>query len=65
MPKREERIIQILINRDGCTREEAEAQVENAKSELFDAMYGTSLNDPEDVLMTELGLEPDYLFDLI
>lgn len=58
-------IIRILMERDNLTYEEAKEMYEDTKSELMDAIDGTSGLDPEEVLMSELGLEMDYIFDLI
>lgn len=63
-PKRN-RVVQILMDRDDLTEAEATRLVEDTRSELEDAMYGTSLTDVEDIIMLNLGLEPDYLFDII
>ena len=60
-----ETIIKILMRRDGVTREEAKEMYLDCKSELMDAIAGTSCLDPEEVLASELGLEPDYIFYFI
>jgi len=59
------RVVDILMRRDGLTREEAEAQFREAKSELYDALDGTSCMDPEEVMYEELGLELDYVGDVL
>ena len=59
------KVIEVLMERDNLTREEALARVEDCRSELYDALDGTSCLDPEEVLMEELGLEMDFIFDLI
>ena len=59
------KIIKILMDRDGLTYEEAKEAYEETKAELMDALEGTSCLTPEEVLLGELGLEMDYLFDLI
>lgn len=59
------RIIKILMERDNMTYEEAEEVYEDTKSELMDAIEGTSCLSPEEVLEGELGLELDYIFDFI
>ena len=63
--KKGENIINLLMKRDGVTRAEATEMYENTRAEFMDALCGTSCLDPEDVLMEELGLEPDYLFEFI
>ena len=60
-----EEIIKILMKRDGVSYEEAEQMYLDCKSELMDAIEGTSCLDPEEVLMGELGLEMDYIFNFI
>ena len=57
-----ETIVKILMRRDGMTRAEAIEAYEETKSEIMDALNGTSVLDPEDVLIGELGLEVDYIF---
>lgn len=58
-------IIRILMERDGLTYEEAKEAYEDCKSEMMDALEGTSCLSPDEVLQDMLGLEPDYIFDLI
>lgn len=59
------RIIKILMERDDLTEIEATKVFENAKSELIDAISGTSILEPEEVMYEELGLEMDYIFDIL
>ena len=60
-----EEIISILMRRDGVSYEEAKEMYLDCKSELMDALDGTSCLDTEDVIMGELGLEMDYIFNFI
>ena len=55
-------IANVLRRRDELTKEQAEAQVEELRSEFF-----RRLENSEDVwdLMDDVGLEPDYLEELI
>lgn len=55
-------IIKIFMERDGLTYGEARDKYMECRSELIDAMNGTSCLSPEDVLLVEAGLELDYLF---
>lgn len=57
-------VINILMERDGITYEEAKEIYEDTRSELMDAIDGTSCLDPEEVLMG-IGLEMDYIFNFI
>lgn len=59
------KVIEILMNRDNLTYDEAKEMYEDTKSELMDAIDGTSCLSPEEVLAEELGLEMDYIFDFI
>jgi hypothetical protein len=59
------KIIKILMERDGVDYDTAREIYENCQSELMDAIDGTSGLTPEEVLMCELGLEMDYIFDLL
>lgn len=56
-------IIDVLINRDGFTREEAINEIKFAKEEIMNAILNGQ--DPEDILIEQLGLEPDYLSNLL
>ena len=60
-----EKIIEILMRRDGVSYEEAKEMYLNCREELMDALAGTSCLNPEEVLEYELGLEPDYIFEFI
>lgn len=60
-----EEIIDILMHRDELTYEEAKQAYLDCKSELMDALDGTSELSPEEVLQAELGLEIDYIFNFI
>lgn len=53
------KIEQILISRDGLTAKEAHQLLTEAKQMVYEGF------DPEEVLMDEFGLEPDYIFDLL
>jgi hypothetical protein len=48
----------VLMMRDGLSSDEADDQINEAREEVANGA------DPEEVLY-DLGLEPDYVFDLI
>lgn len=52
-------IKEILVERDGLSESEAVEQIEGAKERVLEG------EDPEEILLEEFGLEPDYLFDLL
>lgn len=50
----------VLMKRDGLSSKDADTIIQEARELVLE--YG---EDPEDVLLEELGLEPDYIFDLL
>ena len=57
------RIVEILCRRDGMSEEDAKALVDQTIAEIND-----NLGDHEaveDIMMCNLGLEMDYIFDLL
>lgn len=58
-----ERVIDLVCQRDGCSAKEAERLIAQAISEMEDCGY-----DPyecEDIMLNVLGLEMDYIFDIL
>lgn len=62
-------IIKTLMERDGLTYEEAKAQYKETRSEIHSAIEEM---DPweayeyvEDLMADDLGLEMDYIFDML
>jgi hypothetical protein len=51
---------EVLMSRDNMTEEEADEAIKDARDQILNE--GT---DPEEVLMNEFGLEPDYTEDLL
>lgn len=58
---RDNEIIRVLMERDGMSREEATERLEEVREIMADADPW----DAEDILADELGLEMDYIFDVI
>lgn len=56
-------IVQVLMERDGYTREEAETEVEYAREELQRRLENGE--DPSDICEQYFSLEPDYLEELL
>ena len=56
-------IIRVLMERDGLTEEEAEERVDEVREMMADCEYDPT--ECENIMYEELGLEPDYIFDLI
>lgn len=61
-----EEIIQILMRRDGMTRETAAELCFDTREEIFQAIQaGEGYDEVEDILMYNLGLEPDYIMNFL
>lgn len=52
-------IVKVLMKRDNTTRQEAEELVKEAKQRVSEG------ESPEEILLDDFGLEPDYVFDLL
>lgn len=61
MPKTIEELATMLSKRDGISYEEELAAIRDAAINMEHAFYNGNLNEAEDILREELGLEPDYL----
>lgn len=56
------KIVEILVNRDGMDAWEAEDLVIQTREEILEAIEnGGSLDDVEEIVADALGLEPDYI----
>lgn len=59
-------IVKILMKRDGLTKKEAQDQVNYCKQRLQnEAIPSGDYNLIEDIIAEELGLEPDYMVELL
>lgn len=57
------RIVEILMKRDRVTQQEAMDQVQEVRNMMEDCAF-----DPEEceqIMMDELGLEPDYIMNIL
>lgn len=54
-------IVKILIERDGMTESEAIALVKQTKEDLMNSRC----SDGADIIMEDLGVEPDYIMDIL
>lgn len=61
------RVVSILMKRDGITESEAKELVEEVRAEITqgveDGIY--TYDDVECILASDLGLEMDYLVDIL
>lgn len=60
-----EKVKEILIDRDDLTEEEAEETITDTMAMVYEAIESGDFLEAEDIFMDELGLEPDYLLDLL
>lgn len=60
-----QRIIDILCRRDNMTVEEATILIEETVEELEEAIDTGDYELAEDIVAGNLGLEPDYIIDLL
>ena len=59
-------IAEILMLRDGNTRQEAEERVQYCRQRLYEEAVDTGdYNAAEDIIAEELGLEPDYMIEIL
>ena len=57
-----EEIIRILMRRDGMSHDEARRYLKEVREEIAEAIEEqASLEEIEDIIMDELGLEPNYV----
>jgi len=60
-----ESIVEILMERDRITKEEAEELVESAREQLDVYLAEGDIVGAEEICQEYFGLEPDYIFDLL
>ena len=58
-------ITEVLMRRDGLSKEDAKREVDDFREDIEDSIMSGNLEDIEDALMNDLGLEPDYLMDIL
>lgn len=58
-------IKEVLMRRDGLSEEDAQREVDDFREDIEDSIMSGNLEDIEDALMNDLGLEPDYLMDIL
>lgn len=55
------RLVNLLVNRDGVTEEEAT----NMINDCMEALLNSDPFESDDIIQDMLGLEPDYLEDIM
>ena len=59
------RVVSILMKRDGYSKEEAIEIINNCREEINEAIADGDYDLAEDILACDLGLEPDYIMDIL
>ena len=59
------RVVSILMTRDGYSKEEAVEAINDCREEMNEAIANGDYDLAEDILSYDLGLEPDYIFDIL
>lgn len=59
------KVAKILVERDDMTEDEAREVIEDCRSECEEAIADGDYDLVEDILASDLGLEPDYIFDVM
>ena len=57
------RVLEVLCRRDGLSVEEAMKRISQVQEQLAQANY--DYDEVEDILANELGLEMDYIMDIL
>lgn len=60
-----DRVANILVKRDGMSKNDARCMIESTLSEVLECILEGRGYEAEDLFMEDLGLEPDYLYALI
>ena len=61
MPSTFEELAELISKRDNITFEEALRSIRDCAAEMEHAFYTGNIDEAEDLLRMDLGLEPDYL----
>ena len=59
------RIVKILMQRDEMSKEEAQELLQETRDAMMAAIDAWDFFEVEDIMADYLGLEPDYIFDII
>ncbi len=59
------KVISILMKRDDMTLEDARDLVADVREQIEEAVADGDYEYAEDIMLSELGLEMDYIFDIL
>jgi len=63
--KKVNKVVKVLMSRDNMSRDEAEHYLQNVYKEIDEALAEDDYGLVEDIVYSELGLEMDYIFDIL
>lgn len=63
--KKKNKVVEILMHRDGDTEVEAKSRIAECKREMMESIACGDYEGAEDMLAYDLGLEMDYIFDIL
>ena len=58
-------VVDVLMERDGLTKQEAKQQIDEVREMMEDAIECGDYTEVEDIMYSELGLEMDYIDELL
>ncbi len=59
------KVVEILMKRDDMTEQEATKEVTSVAEEVEDCIAAGNYDAVADILMNGLGVEEDYIFDIL
>ena len=59
------RVVKILMNRDGMSETEANSLLQSVRNEIDEAFTDNDYQLVEDIIYCDLGLEMDYVVDIL
>ena len=59
------KVVKTLMERDGLTEAEAKKEWEQVRTEIYSAAEDGDYDEVEDIMYSMLGLEMDYIFDVL
>lgn len=65
MAKVKNKVVEILMDRDGMTESEAMKLIQDTREDMEICIADGDYEGAEDVMYMNLGLEMDYIFDVL
>lgn len=59
------KVVEVLMKRDGMTKQEAQNHLAYVRQLIEDAVADGDFDLAEQLVASELGLEMDYIFDIL